>query len=795
MTRYVRRVVLGGVVALLAFPALGLAAPVLSGPSVTNTDPVLTWTDGDGATLWDVFRGATCPAATSIALGVAVLTHTDSGLADGTYCYRVDSTDGAAAGASNTVSVTIDTVPPTFSPTLPTDDSFVRGTVSVPYTASGASTIVLEYDPPGVTSWQPAASGATPLTWDTTIGGDVTYGLRAVATDAAGNATTVTRTTIKVDNTLATATVNLPGAGLQQHGAVALSANVADGAGSGVGSVEFHGDGPGANAFTLSAAIASGVATATWTPVPGEDGSWTISVETTDVVGNNDTAAASVTVQTDNTAPTAASFGALPANNTKLGGPISITFSAPADDGSGIERVELQTSPAVANTWTTRDTDIASLFTSVSWTPMQADDDLYDFRLVAFDLAGNPAASGLRLNLRVDNFAPIRPTALNAPLYTGVAPALTWPASASGDVVGYELSRGATLLNGGSPVTGTSFTDLGIPLDGSADGQYTYTIRAFDGALYSLSRTRTVTIDTVRPSAPTTPRARLHATQQSVLLDWAESSDPNAPNGEPGTGVMRYMVRRLPAPAVPSSPSDGEEVCPPVLAGSSSCTDTTPAEETSYRYAIFALDLAGNASLAAATASVTVPDRTFPGSPGPLRAKAKGTKIVLTWKLPTAADLDRVVVVRNARRAPRNLTDGTRVYSGKAVTVSRVQTAGTAVYYRVFAVDDADNVSASKAVRVRLPVFGLFPESGSDVRGAVKLRWKRVARANYYNVQIYEAGRKIVDTWPTGTSFRLAPARLTAGRTYTWYVWPGFGAKAAAKYGPRIGKSTFVWLG
>jgi hypothetical protein len=31
---------------------------------------------------------------------------------------------------------------------------------------------------------------------------------------------------------------------------------------------------------------------------------------------------------------------------------------------------------------------------------------------------------------------------------------------------------------------------------------------------------------------------------------------------------------------------------------------------------------------------------------------------------------------------------------------------------------------------------------------------------------------------------------MTKG-VYTWYVWPGYGAREAAKYGPLMGSATF----
>jgi hypothetical protein len=59
-------------------------------------------------------------------------------------------------------------------------------------------------------------------------------------------------------------------------------------------------------------------------------------------------------------------------------------------------------------------------------------------------------------------------------------------------------------------------------------------------------------------------------------------------------------------------------------------------------------------------------------------------------------------------------------------------------------------------------------------------------------------GVKVLSTWPTQPLFRLALKwvygkkhfQLSSG-TYRWYVWPGYGARADAKYGALLGDSTF----
>jgi hypothetical protein len=73
-----------------------------------------------------------------------------------------------------------------------------------------------------------------------------------------------------------------------------------------------------------------------------------------------------------------------------------------------------------------------------------------------------------------------------------------------------------------------------------------------------------------------------------------------------------------------------------------------------------------------------------------------------------------------------------------------------------------------------------------------------VRRATYYNVQLYRGG-KVLSEWPTRPTLELKYAWKFAGRgyrlrpgRYRWYVWPGFGKKAAGRYGTLIGTGTFV---
>jgi len=95
----------------------------------------------------------------------------------------------------------------------------------------------------------------------------------------------------------------------------------------------------------------------------------------------------------------------------------------------------------------------------------------------------------------------------------------------------------------------------------------------------------------------------------------------------------------------------------------------------------------------------------------------------------------------------------------------------------------------------------LAPLPGAVVKAGhpPELRWMRVKRAAYYNVQVFLDGRKVLTAWPTRPRFQLERRwrfrgrsyRLRPGR-YRWMVWPGFGPRSRSDYGKPIGRSSFT---
>jgi hypothetical protein len=128
--------------------------------------------------------------------------------------------------------------------------------------------------------------------------------------------------------------------------------------------------------------------------------------------------------------------------------------------------------------------------------------------------------------------------------------------------------------------------------------------------------------------------------------------------------------------------------------------------------------------------------------------------------------------------------------------------------FEVRAIDAAGNADATPALhawKIEAPARAisssalLAPRGGARVTKPPLLRWRPVARARYYNVQVFRGKQKVLSVWPTRTRLQLRARWKFAGRVrrltpgaYRWYVWPGFGVPSARNYGQLLGQSTFV---
>jgi hypothetical protein len=167
--------------------------------------------------------------------------------------------------------------------------------------------------------------------------------------------------------------------------------------------------------------------------------------------------------------------------------------------------------------------------------------------------------------------------------------------------------------------------------------------------------------------------------------------------------------------------------------------------------------------------------------------------VKLTYEIP--AGVDHVVLMRSASGGGEQA-----VYNGKATTFTdRGLSNGIEYRYVVTCVDDAGNTSAGVAIVVRPKKnFLRAPKDGARLRKAPKLVWSRTTEADYYNVQLYRGKIKILSAWPRKPTRVLAKKWRFRGRSYslvpgvyTWYVWPGYGARSAVDYGELLGSRRF----
>jgi fibronectin type 3 domain-containing protein len=728
-----------------------------SAASPTNAKPALTWTAVTGATGYNVYRDGGLVGA-----NVSSVAFTDSALGtDGSYAYTVTSLDGAGNESlpSAVRAVVYDTTAPGVPAQPAAAASPTNAKPSLTWSAVSGATSYNVYR-----SGTPVANVNTPSFTDSSLVSDGSYSYTVTALDDATNESAQSPARAVVyDTTAPTQPTGLDG--LPTSNNPVLSWNASSDA-NGV---------TGYNVFR-NATLVGSVASTTFTDltVPS-DGTWTYTVKALDAAGNVSTASSAKAVVVDHTNSSAPqNLGAASPTN----GAPHLTWSAPS----------LFTADHYLVYRDGAATPLATNVTALSYddTDPNLTQGTHVYQVVAAD-AVNTLGIAASVQVTYDTVAPLAPPAPSGASPTRVAPTVVWAASPSSDVASYAVYRNGVKVAGG--LHGSSYTDGTV-----GDGSFSYSVSAVDQAGNESTPSPAVTVvhDTTPPTMPSAVGAAAQPDGR-VTLSWGASSDAL-------TSVTGYTVRRSLAGGIaPAGPADGDPVC--TTAGAGSCTDATATRGSTYQYSVFATDAAGNVSAAGVSPQVTVPaatgpDTTPPHRPGHVTASVHGTHVRVSWTNPTDADFDHVLVVVNPKHRPASRNDGTKAYSGHGHSVTVSARPGTAEHFAVFAYDQSGNASAAVYAAATMPAAGpLSPPTGSVLSGTAHLTWRLVAKATYYNVQVYLGKKRVAIAWPRGTSWAVPAGALKKGQTYTWYVWPGLGAQKAARYGSLIGKATFTYRG
>jgi hypothetical protein len=201
-------------------------------------------------------------------------------------------------------------------------------------------------------------------------------------------------------------------------------------------------------------------------------------------------------------------------------------------------------------------------------------------------------------------------------------------------------------------------------------------------------------------------------------------------------------------------------------------------------------DMAGNS----ATGPVQLAYDATPPVLSKVGERSTGSGDVLRWTSSSASD--RVVV----RRAVRGGKRYTPVFNGSAgsFTDNKIRP-GAEYLYWVQSFDQAGNASNVVSIAGLPKILTLQKRPYVPLAAPNPiLRWRRIAGADYYNVQLFRGSKRIYAAWPTmrqvglpmtwkwsGHRFRLAPGH------YRWYLWAGFGPRRLTRY-RAVGNARFV---
>ena len=262
-----------------------------------------------------------------------------------------------------------------------------------------------------------------------------------------------------------------------------------------------------------------------------------------------------------------------------------------------------------------------------------------------------------------------------------------------------------------------------------------------------------------------------------------------------------YVLVAKQGTQAPTSETDGTRVCPAIVAASTHVhgrrlsPTAPPTRSASSRWTRRSTARSPRSSSAAPNGKVT--DVKAPAAVSKLKAKVSGHKVTLTWKNPADHDFDHVEITAGQRK-PAALKRVQARLLGQGHEGHDHARGGPVALVRRGRLRRASAMPPTPAERARHDRgrrASSGPRRAPRCTARCKLTWPVAKGAKYYNVQVYAGKKRILVSWPAGRALQLPAAKLKRGTKYTWYVWPGLGAKAKAHYGKLIGRNVFTFTG
>jgi titin len=457
--------------------------------------------------------------------------------------------------------------------------------------------------------------------------------------------------------------------------------------------------------------------------------------------------------------PAAAPGAPTDVSGVRGNGQVTVSWTAPASNGSAITDYTVQYSTDGTN-WTTF-SDSASISTSSTVTGL-VNGTAYTFRVKATNGVGDSAASTPSASV-TPAAAPGAPTDVSGVRGNGqVTVSWTAPASNGSAITGYTVSASPQV--GAVTKTCTSATTSCI-VTGLTNGvAYTFTVKATNAVSDSVASnpSASVTPATV-PGVPT--NLEVLRGNAKITVSWV------APASNGGSAITGYTVQAYTA----AGAAVAGKTC---TTATTSCIVSGLTNATSYKFAVKATNAVNSSAFTALSAAIapSAVTPTVPGAPTAVTGVRGNGQVTVSWTAPTS-DGGATITSYTVSASPQ--VSGVTKTCTSATTSCIVTglTNGVAYTFTVIATSDIGNSTPGSSAAVTPATIPGAPTAVSGVGGNTQVTVSWTAPADNggsavtgYTVQAYFAGVVVpLKTCTTATTSCIVTG-LTNGADYTFKV-------------------------